>query len=150
MSRRRLCAILLLACCAALASGCASDGTGGSVHGSVYYGVGWHDPYYYGGGYGGDVVVVPNPPDRPDRPGHSTQTHAPASHGRPVEAFDPRDAAPIRVARSPLTFCLCCDRLCDWSGSGRADSTCVAAAECEMQIDTLDEALGLHAYQLRA
>jgi hypothetical protein len=38
------------------------------VHGSVYYGVGWYDPYYYGGGYGGDVVVVPNPPDRPDRP----------------------------------------------------------------------------------
>ncbi len=42
------------------------------------------------------------------------------------------------------------DWLCDWSGSGRADSTCIAAAECQMQIDTLDEALGLHAYQLRA
>jgi len=68
MSRRRLCAMLLLASCAALASGCASDGTGGSVHGSVYYGVGWYDPYYYGGGYDGDVVVVPNPPDMPDRP----------------------------------------------------------------------------------
>ncbi len=71
MSRRRLSAKLLLACFAALVSGCASNGTSSSVHGSVYYGVGWHDPYYYGGGYGGDVVVVPNPPDRPDRP--STQ-----------------------------------------------------------------------------
>lgn len=62
MSRRRLCAILLIGCSAALASGCASDGTSSSVHGSVYYGVGWYDPYYYGGGWNGDVVVVPNPP----------------------------------------------------------------------------------------
>ncbi len=64
----RLCAMLLLACCAVLASGCASDGTSASVHGSVYYGVGWSDPYYYGGGWGNDVVVVPNPPNRPERP----------------------------------------------------------------------------------
>jgi len=49
--------MLLLACCAALAGGCASDGSGGSsVHGSVYYGVGWNDPYYYGGGWDNDVV----------------------------------------------------------------------------------------------
>ncbi|HWH48038.1 MAG TPA: hypothetical protein VN664_09565 [Burkholderiales bacterium] len=72
MSRRRLCAILLLACSAALASGCASNGTSTSVHGSVYYGVGWYDPYYYGGGWNGDVVVVPNPPGgggvQPPRP----------------------------------------------------------------------------------
>jgi hypothetical protein len=43
-----------------------------------------------------------------------------------------------------------CDWLCVWSGSERADSTCIAAAECQMQIDTLDEALGLHAHKLRA
>jgi len=66
MNRRLLYAVLLMICCAALASGCASSS--GSVHGSVYYGVGWHDPYYgYNGWYGG-AVVVPNPPDRPDRP----------------------------------------------------------------------------------
>lgn len=69
MSRRQMCAMLLLAGCAALAGGCATgNGGGADVHGSVYYGVGWYDPYYYGGGYGGDVIVVPNPPDRPDRP----------------------------------------------------------------------------------
>ncbi len=111
------------------------------VHGSVYYGVGWHDPYYYGGGYGGDVVVVPNPPDRPDRP--VTQ---PRPTPLPATGATSRPSIPA----APLTFCPCCDWLCDWSGSGRADSTCIAAAECEMQIDTLDEALGLHAYQLRA
>ena len=42
------------------------------------------------------------------------------------------------------------DWLCVWSGSERADSTCIAAAECQMQVHALDEALGLHAYQLRA
>ncbi|MGQ0578244.1 MAG: hypothetical protein ACT4PQ_04955 [Betaproteobacteria bacterium] len=68
MSGRRLCAVLLVACCAGLTSGCASDGTSSSVHGSVYYGVGWYDPYYYGGDWNGDVVVVPNPPSRPERP----------------------------------------------------------------------------------
>ena len=88
---------------------------------SVYYGVDGTDPYYYGGGYGGDVVVVPNPPDRPDRPITQPETHAPAFHGRRVEAFDPLGTAPIRRRSTPLTFCPCCDRLCDWSGSGRAD-----------------------------
>ena len=42
------------------------------------------------------------------------------------------------------------DWLRDWSGSGRADSTCIAAAECQMQIHPLHEALGLHTHQLRA
>ena len=68
MSRRRLCAMLLAASSVLLASGCASNGNSGSVHGSVYYGAGWHDPYYYGGGWYGGAVVVPNPPDRPQRP----------------------------------------------------------------------------------
>lgn len=68
MSCRQLCAMLLVAGCAVLANGCASNGGSGNVHGSVYYGAGWHDPYYYNQGMYNDVVVVPNPPDRPDRP----------------------------------------------------------------------------------
>jgi len=68
MNRRRLCAILIVAGSVVLANGCASNGSG-SVHGSVYYGVGWNDPYYgYNNGWYGGAVVVPNPPDRPDRP----------------------------------------------------------------------------------
>ena len=67
MSSRGLCVMLLVAG-SALLNGCASNG-GGSVHGSVYYGAGWHDPYYgYTHGWYGGAVVVPNPPDRPDRP----------------------------------------------------------------------------------
>ncbi len=49
-----------------LLTGC---GTGGSttVHGSVSYGVGWYDPWYYGpGSYPPDVIVTPPPP--PERP----------------------------------------------------------------------------------
>lgn len=81
MSRRQLCVMLLVAGCALLANGCASNG-GGSVHGSVYYGVGWNDPYYgYPHGYYGGAVVVPNPPDRPDRPstGQPRPTPLPAA-----------------------------------------------------------------------
>ncbi|HKQ24853.1 MAG TPA: hypothetical protein VJT81_10470 [Burkholderiales bacterium] len=83
MSRRRLCAMLLVACCAMLASGCASDGSS-SVHGSVYYGVGWHDPYYYGGGWYGGAVVVPDPPNRPDRPDTGPRPTPLPSSARPA------------------------------------------------------------------
>jgi hypothetical protein len=53
-------------------TGCESTG-GGNVSGSVYYGTGFYDPWYYGG-YDNDVIVVPpSPDDRPDdglRPSH--------------------------------------------------------------------------------
>jgi len=96
MSRRRLCAMLLVACCAALAGSCASDGTSGSVHGSVYYGVGWHDPYYYNGGWDGDVVVVPNPPSRPERP-----VTLPGDQPTPLPATRPASRPSIPAAPRP-------------------------------------------------
>ena len=48
-------------------TGCEST-NGGSAHvsGGVYYGVGFYDPWYYGGYYPPDIIVTP--PDRPDRP----------------------------------------------------------------------------------
>jgi hypothetical protein len=51
-------------------TGCESSGGGGDVHGSIYYGVGFSNPWYYGGYYDqGDIIVTPpSPPDRPDRP----------------------------------------------------------------------------------
>jgi len=62
-----LAVVLLLS--AGLLTGC---GTGGSttVHGSVSYGVGWYDPWYYGpGNYPPDVIVTPPPStDRPVAP----------------------------------------------------------------------------------
>lgn len=52
-------------------TGCES--TGGSVSGGMYYGTGFHDPWYYGGYHGaGDIIVTPPPgrPERPPRPEH--------------------------------------------------------------------------------
>jgi hypothetical protein len=52
-----------------LFTGCEStDGGGGNVSGSVYYGVGFYDPWYYGD-YDHDHDIVVTPPNRPDRPG---------------------------------------------------------------------------------
>jgi hypothetical protein len=49
-------------------TGCEStDGGSAQVSGSVYYGVGFDDPWYYGGYYD-DADIVVTPPDRPNRP----------------------------------------------------------------------------------
>jgi len=51
-------------------TGCESTDGGGSssVSGSMYYGVGFYDPWYYGGYGYDDVDIIVTPPDRPDRP----------------------------------------------------------------------------------
>ncbi len=51
-------------------TGCESTGGGGGsqVSGSMYYGVGYYDPWYYGGYGYDDVDIIVTPPDRPDRP----------------------------------------------------------------------------------
>ena len=68
-------------------TGCEStDGGSTQVSGSVYYGVGVYDPWYYGGYYD-DVDIVVTPPDRPDRP--------------PGEVTPPRPTHPIAPAPSP-------------------------------------------------
>jgi len=98
MSRRHLFGMLLVAAFALLANGCASNG-GGTVHGSVYYGVGWNDPYYgYPHGYYGGAVVVPDPPDRPDRP-----VTPPADKPRPtpLPAATPAPRPSIPATRRP-------------------------------------------------
>lgn len=60
-------------------TGCES--TGGSVSGGVYYGVGFHDPWYYGG-YD-DVDIIVTPPDRPDRPGSGARPEHPIARPSP-------------------------------------------------------------------
>ncbi len=65
-------------------TGCENTG-GGNVHasGSVYYGTGYYDPWYYGG-YD-DVIIVPPPeggrPDDGPRPTHPIAV--PPSTSRP-------------------------------------------------------------------
>lgn len=53
----------------AIVMGCEST-EGGSSGGNVgvYYGVGFYDPWYYGGYDDHDVDIDINPPNRPDRP----------------------------------------------------------------------------------
>ena len=55
--------------------GCEStDDAGAYYGGTAYYGVGFADPYYYGGVYyPPDVIVTPPRPDRPDRPDRPSQ-----------------------------------------------------------------------------
>ena len=48
-----------------LFTGCES--TGGHTSGSVYYGTGFYDPWYYGG-YGRGHIIVTPPPSRPRPP----------------------------------------------------------------------------------
>jgi hypothetical protein len=69
--------------------GCESSG-GGNVSGSVYYGTGFYDPWYYGG-YD-DVIVVPPPSgERPDDGLRPTHPIAPPEVSRP----SPRPAPSI-------------------------------------------------------
>jgi hypothetical protein len=65
-----------------LFTGCASN-DGGSASASVYYGTGFHYPWYYGGYYGDVDVVVP-PPERPVAPPHPSHPIAPAPTPRPT------------------------------------------------------------------
>jgi hypothetical protein len=72
-----------------LFTGCESTDGGGSVSGSVYYGVGLYDPWYYGGYYDDPDIIV-TPPDRPDRPVSPEQPIA-----KPPTASSPRSTPSI-------------------------------------------------------
>ncbi len=48
-------------------TGCETTDGGGSGSVGMYYGVGFYDPWYYGG-YDDDPDIIVTPPDRPDRP----------------------------------------------------------------------------------
>jgi hypothetical protein len=64
--------------------GCESTDGGSSSGGSVYYGTGFSDPWYYGGDYdGGDLVVAP-PPARQVAPAHPEQPIYDPSGPRPT------------------------------------------------------------------
>lgn len=75
-------------------TGCESSGGGGSVHGSMYYGVGFYDPWYYGSGYYPPTVVVPPPsserPDRGPRPSQPIARPTPSPRPTPSIPSMPR------------------------------------------------------------
>jgi hypothetical protein len=97
-------------CVAALLAGCANGGGSSQVHGSVYMGVGYYDPWYWGGCCYDDDDVVIGPPDGgerppPDwadrpRPEHPIAT-PPAATARPLPAASTRPAASPRPVAMP-------------------------------------------------
>jgi hypothetical protein len=82
----------------ALFTGCESTDGGGSVSGSVYYGVGFSDPWYYGDHYD-DVDIIVTPPDtgHPDRP---TPPPRPAHPIAPTPT--PRPTPMPSIPRTPM------------------------------------------------
>jgi hypothetical protein len=75
-------------------TGCEStDGGGGSVSGGVYYGVGFYDPWYYGGYDDIDIDIDidrPDRPDRPPRPEHPIARPTPSPRPTPSIPSSPR------------------------------------------------------------
>lgn len=59
---------------------------GGSVSGGMYYGVGFYDPWYYGG-YHDDPDIIVTPPTRPERPARPTHPIAPTPTPRPTPSI---------------------------------------------------------------
>lgn len=81
---RRASAVL---CALACFTGCEStDGGGDSVSGSAYYGVGFHDPWYYGGYGYDDPDIIVTPPSRPSEP-PPRPTHPIAPAPRPMPSI---------------------------------------------------------------
>jgi hypothetical protein len=76
-----------------LLAGCeTTDGGSASVSTGVYYGVGFHDPWYYGGYYPPDVVVPP-PSERP--PPGSLAPHPEHPIARPPPPSIPSTPRPM-------------------------------------------------------
>lgn len=91
--------LLSLAVLSAL-TGCSSDdgGGGGNASGSVYYGVGFYDPWYCGPGYYPPDVVVPPPGERPPVGAHPEHPLAKPPTATPT----PRPAPSIPSTPRPM------------------------------------------------
>ena len=82
----------------AASTGCeTTDGGGGSASVGMYYGVGFYDPWYYGG-YDDDADIIVTPPDRPDRPDRGPRpehpiARPPSASTRPSIPSTPRVSA---------------------------------------------------------
>jgi hypothetical protein len=82
-------------------TGCGSTDDGGSVSGSMYYGAGFYDPWYYGGHYD-DIDVIVTPPDRPDHPAAPPRpTHPIATPPTPRPMPMPMPSIPTMPRVSP-------------------------------------------------
>ena len=80
-------------------TGCESTDSGRSSYasGSIYYGVGLNDPWYYGG-YDDDVDIIVPPPERPERPGSAPRPEQPIARPPAVSRPTPRPTPSIPSA----------------------------------------------------
>lgn len=77
------------------ATGCETT-DGGNVSGSMYYGVGLSDPWYYGSYYDDPDYIVTPPPTRPERPPHVEQPIARPPTPRPMPSLPSTPRPSIR------------------------------------------------------
>lgn len=77
-------AIAVLVLTLGLFTGCESTDGGGNASGSVYYGVGFYDPWYYGDYHDHDDIIVTPPPG--ERPPGGTGAHPEHPIARPPPA----------------------------------------------------------------
>jgi hypothetical protein len=80
-------------------TGCESTNGGGSVSGSIYYGVGFYDPWYYGGYYDDPDIIVTPPPTRPERPIPPPGGERPIPSPRPEQPIARPPSAPTPAPR---------------------------------------------------
>jgi hypothetical protein len=71
-----------------LFTGCGTtEGDSSSVSGGVYYGVGFYDPWYYGGYYPPDVIITPPPSGSRPHPEHPIARPLPSPAPRPMPSI---------------------------------------------------------------
>jgi hypothetical protein len=101
-------------------TGCESTDSGGSSHvtASIYYGVGFYDPWYYGGYYDDPDIIVTPPPTGPGAPGGPPDSGLPNPPPRPTHpiAAPPSAAAP---APQPMPSIPSAPRVAPRVGGGR-------------------------------
>ena len=117
----RLAFILLTA--SGVFTGCESTDSGSTqVSGSVYYGVGFYDPWYYGDyHYDGDIIVTPPSPGSPPgtRPPSIQEPHPSHPIAPPPSASpQPRSASPQSAAQ-PMPSIPSTPRVAPRGGGGR-------------------------------
>ena len=87
----------------AASTGCETTDGGGSANVGMYYGVGFYDPWYYGGYYDDPDVIV-TPPDRPNRPSDRPRpehpiANSPSASTRPARSVPSIPSTPRVSAR---------------------------------------------------
>ena len=84
-------------------TGCESTDGGSYSSASVYYGVGFYDPWYYGHHHHDDIDISIEPPDTPSKPpGGSTPPPRPTHPIAPTPSPRPTPTPMPSIPRTPM------------------------------------------------